>query len=104
MLPLLNSVDYPMDLTENAIQVVGESDGVFDNQDFILFYAEGMDKWNDDYKSSLNIYADKSYYYVTTQGNFGKRIVDMTQPTGSITTTITTFDDYQFHEVDEVNV
>jgi hypothetical protein len=104
MLPLLNSVDYPMDLTENAIQVVGESDGVFDNQDFILFYAEGMDKWNDDYKSSLNIYADKSYYYVTTQGDVGKRIVDMTQPTGSTTTTITTFDDYQFHEVDEVNV
>ena len=104
MLPLLNSVNYPLDLTENAIQVVGESDGVFDNQDFILFYAEGIDNWNDDYKSSLNIYADKSYYYVTTQGDVGKRIVDMSQPTGSTTTTITTFDDYQFHEIDEVNV
>ena len=104
MLPLLNSVDYPMDLSENAIQVVGENDGVFDNQDFILFYAEGIDTWNDDYKSNLNIYADKSYYYVTTQGDIGKRIVDMTQPTGASTTTITTFDDCQFHEVDEVNV
>ncbi|QBZ97607.1 type IX secretion system sortase PorU [Flavobacterium sangjuense] len=104
MLPLLNSVDYPMDLTENAIQFIGESDGIFDNQDFILFYAEGMDNWNDDYKSSLNIYADKSYYYVTTQGDFGKRIVDMTQPTGTTTAPITTFDDYQFHEVDEVNI
>ena len=39
MLPLLNSVDYPMDLAENAIQFVGESDGVFDSQDYILFYA-----------------------------------------------------------------
>ena len=104
MLPLLNSVNYPMDLTENAIQVIGESDGVFDDQDFILFYAEGMDKWNDDYTSNLNIYADKSYYYVTAQGDVGKRIVDTNQPTGSTTTTITTFDDYQFHEVDEVNV
>ena len=104
MLPLLNSADYPMDLTENAIQVVGESDGVFDSGDFILFYAEGMDTWNDDYKSNLNIYADKSYYYVTVQGDVGKRIADMVQPTESTTTTITTFDDYQFHEVDEVNV
>ncbi|MCF6130298.1 type IX secretion system sortase PorU [Flavobacterium sp. AS60] len=104
MLPLLNSVEYPMDLTENAIQFIGETDGVFDNGDFILFYAEGLDNWNDDYKSNLNIYADKSYYYVTAQGDTGKRITDMTQPSGSPTVNITTFDDYQFHEVDDVNV
>ncbi|MEO5776246.1 MAG: type IX secretion system sortase PorU [Flavobacterium sp.] len=104
MLPLLNSDDYPMDLTENAIQLVGESDGVFDSQEFILFYAEGTDTWNDDYKSNLNIYSNKSYYYVTAQGGDGKRIADMTQPTGSATTIITTFDDHQFHEVDEVNI
>lgn len=104
MLPLLNSVDYPMDLIENAIQFVGENDGVFDNQDFILFYAEGMDKWNNDYKSNLNIYSDKSYYYVTAQGGDGKRIIDMTQPTTSATTTISTFDDYKFHEVDDINI
>lgn len=104
MLPLLNSVDYPMDLIENAIQFVGENDGVFDNQDFILFYAEGMDKWNNDYKSNLNIYSDKSYYYVTAQGGDGKRIIDMTQPTTSATTPISTFDDYKFHEVDDINI
>lgn len=104
MLPLLNSEDYPMDLTENAIQFIGEGDGIFDNQDYILFYAEGMDKWNDDYKTNLNIYADKSYYYVTTQGGDGKRIADMSQPTGAATAIITTSDDYQFHEVDENNL
>ncbi|HNP33383.1 MAG TPA: type IX secretion system sortase PorU [Flavobacterium sp.] len=104
LLPLLNSVYYPMDLTENAIQFVGESDGVFDSQDYILFYAEGMDKWNNDYRSNLNIYADRSYYYVTSEGDTGKRIVDMTQPSGNATTSITTFDDYQFHEKEEVNV
>ena len=104
LLPLLNSVSYPTDLAENAIQFVGESDGVFDNQDYILFYAEGLDKWNDDYRSNLNIYADKSYYYVTSGGNDGKRIVDMIQPTGPVATPITTFDDYQFHETEEVNV
>lgn len=104
MLPLLNSDDYPMDLVENTIQFVGENDGVFDSQDYILFYAEGMDQWNDDYKSNLNIYADRSYYYVTAQGGAGKRIENMTQPTGSTTTAITVFDDYQFHEVDATNI
>ena len=93
-----------MDLTENAIQFVGESDGVFDNQDYILFYAEGMDKWSEDYRSNLNIYADKSYYYVTAEGGTGKRIVDMTQPSAAATTIINTFDDYQFHEIESVNV
>lgn len=104
MLPLLNSDDYPMDLEENAIQFVGENDGVFDSQDYILFYAEGMDKWNNDYKSNLNIYTDKSYYYVTAQGGDGKRIADMAQPTGTPTATFTTFDDFKFHEVDNVNI
>ena len=104
ILPLLNSVNYPIDLAENAIQFIGENDGVFDDQDYILFYAEGMDKWSDDYRSNLNIYADKSYYYVTTQGNDGMRIADMPQPTASATTILSTFDDYQFHEIEAVNI
>ena len=104
MLPLLNSVDYPMDLAENAIQFIGESDGVFDDQDYILFYAEGMDKWNTDYKSNLNIYSDKSYYYISAQGDVGKRIIDFNQPTGTTTNIINTFDDFQFHEIDEINI
>lgn len=104
MLPLLNSEDYPMDLTENAIQFIGENDHVFDSQDYILFYAEGMDQWNTDYRSNLNIYADRSYYYVTAQGGDGKRIADMAQPTQPTNTVITAFDDHQFHEIEEVNI
>ncbi len=105
MLPLLNSDEYPMDLTENAIQFVGdENDGTFDTQDYILFYAEGMDKWNNEYKSNLNIYANRAYYYVTVQGGDGKRIADMAQPAGAATGNITTFDDFQFHEIEEVNI
>ena len=104
MLPLQNAENYPMDLAENAIQFIGEEDGKFDGSDYILFYAEGMDNWNDEYKSHLNIYADKSYYYVTAQGGTGKRITDMSQPSTAATTTINTFDDYQFHETDNINI
>ncbi len=104
MLPLLNSTYYPSDLAENAIQFIGESDGVFDEQDYILFYAEGIDNWNEESKTNSNLFASKSYYYVTASGNSGKRITDMQQPSGAATLAITSFDDYQFHEVDKVNV
>ncbi len=104
MLPLLNSTFYPSDLAENAIQFIGESDGIFDEQDYILFYAEGIDNWNDESKTNSNLFASKSYYYVTASGNSGKRITDMQQPSGAPTVSINSFDDYQFHEVDKVNV
>ena len=46
MLPLPNSEFYPLDLTENAVRFVGEEDGVFNDQDYILFYAEGPTEYN----------------------------------------------------------
>ena len=104
MLPLSNSIYYPLDLTENAIEIVGESDGVFNNEDYILFYAEGVDTWNNESQTNINLYDTKSYYYVTVQGSDGKRIQNMVQPSGSSTLNLSTFDDYQFHELDLINI
>src|SRR5690606_32577027 len=91
------------DLAENAIYFPGDQDGQFDSQDFILFYAEGTDNWNEESETHLNLYSDRSYYYVTTTGGNGKRITDMPQPSSG-NTTITTFEDYQFHEKDLINI
>ena len=104
MLPLSNSTYYPTDLTENPIEIVGVSDGVFNNEDFILFYAEGVDTWNIESQTNLNLYDTKSYYYITVQGGDGKRIPNMVQPTGTSSLNLNTFDDYQFHELDRVNI
>jgi hypothetical protein len=41
MLPEKNGDACPDDLLENAIVVVGESDGKFNTGDYILFYAVG---------------------------------------------------------------
>ena len=106
MLPLLNSTYYPFDLEENAIQFIGEEDGVFDGQDYILFYAEGLDNWSIENQTHNNLYASRSYYYVTANGDSGKRIVNMPNldgNSGSITP-ISTFDDYQYHERDLINI
>jgi hypothetical protein len=106
MLPLLNSTDYPADLAENAITFVGEEDGVFNNDDYILFYAEGTDSGtlNLENGTHKNLYADRSYYYVTSQGGEGKRIPAMMQPSASADVVTAVFDEYQYHEVDRVNV
>ena len=104
MLPLLNSVLYPNDLIENAIQVNGEADGIFNNDDYILFYAEGVDTWSQESLTFTNLYDTKSYYYITIQGTDGKRIVSMAQPSGTSTLNLTTFDDHQYHEVDLINI
>ena len=104
MIPLLNSIEYPSDLAENAILFVGEEDGIFNPDDYILFYAEGMDNWNTESLTHLNLYEDKSYYYVTAQGGSGKRITSALQPTDPVSTIFTTFDDYQFHEEDLISI
>lgn len=104
MVPLKNSTPYPNDLEENAIQVIGENDGVFDNGDYILFYAEGMDNWSEENKTHLNLYSDRAYYYISTNGGFGKRMIPFIEPSGASTMTLTSYDDYQFHEVDLTNI
>ena len=103
MLPLENTLPYPNDLEENAIQFVGEDDGVFDNSDYILFYAEGVDTWNPESLTSVNLFADKSYYYITSLGSSGKRIEQALQPIASPTLTFTQFDDVIYYEKDLVN-
>lgn len=104
MVPLLNSAEYPADLAENAITFIGEEDGVFNNDDYIVFYAEGVDNWSNENGTHNNLYADRSYYYVTASGGQGKRILPMGQPAGAATFTTTTFDEYRYHEIDRVNI
>lgn len=103
MLPLNNSTIYPYDLEENAIQFVGEEDGFFDNSDYILFYAEGVDTWNDESLTSVNLFADKSHYYVTYSNSLGKRIQENQQPAGTPNITFSQFDDTLIYEKDLVN-
>ncbi len=104
MLPLANSEPYPLDLTENAIQLFGEEDGVFNNDDYILFYAEGTDRFNQESNTNINAFTDKSYYYVNISSGQGKRISGFNQPIGTPDLNIDTYSEYQYHELDEVSI
>ncbi len=104
ILPLRNSVFYPFDLVENAIQIVGEDDGSFDNNDFILFYAQGPREFNQENNTNINVFVDRAFYFINISPNNGKRIQALQEPEADATTVIDTFDDYKFTEVDEFNL
>ncbi|APY08936.1 peptidase C25 [Winogradskyella sp. J14-2] len=104
MLPLLNSANYPFDVVENAIKFVGEEDGSFDNGDYILFYGEGPKTYSEESQTNLNLYSDKTYYYVNVSSGNGKRIQQMPSIGAAADIQINTFQDYQFYEVDAFNL
>ncbi|MEO8932681.1 MAG: peptidase C25, partial [Xanthomarina sp.] len=104
MIPFANSEPYPIDVAENAIRVVGESDGVFNDSDYILFYAQGPYGFDDVSNTNINNYTDKTYYYINISPGNGKRVQPFTQPSGPVDLIIDTFQDYKFHEKDEYNL
>jgi len=65
------------DLYENPIVVVGESDGSFDNSDYVLFYGQGPDVYHaldQEMRFDKNIYDESNYYFLKISSGEGKRI------------------------------
>lgn len=109
MLPELNSVERHDDLVENAIYVSGESDGHFNDDDFILFYGQGPHTWKYDsvgqrFAHQQNLYSDYTYYFLTTDLGTGKRVETQAQSSNPSTATITSFTDHLFHESETSNL
>ncbi|MBA3664066.1 MAG: type IX secretion system sortase PorU [Bacteroidetes bacterium] len=107
--PELNSDFRYDDLQENSIQVMGESDGIFDNSDYVLFYGTSVNPWvpvsgeRMPFKRLRNYYSDTSFYFLNVDLGPGKRIV--TKPSSVLPPTLSTssFDYYNFHELDLTN-
>ncbi|MGO4912283.1 type IX secretion system sortase PorU [Leeuwenhoekiella sp. W20_SRS_FM14] len=104
MLPLRNADNLLFDPQENTIKVVGEDDSRFDDTDYILFYAEGPQGFNAESLTHINAYTDKTSYFITASGGSGLRVKEMQQPAANADVVINTFDDYQYHELDEQNL
>ena len=100
-LPLYNALNTEFDIPETSIKVVGEEDGSFDAGDYILFYGTSTKGFDPENETNINPYSDDSFYYITADGGPGKRVQDMVEPSGTPSEIITTFKDYQFHELDE---
>ncbi len=108
ILPESIAADRKDDLEENAILIVGEEDGRFDPEDYLLFYGEGPHHWQfqEDRKvfdRVTNIYDDNNYYFLKIGGSNGLRIKEQ-DAIESTDYTTTAFDDYIRLEEDLINL
>jgi hypothetical protein len=109
ILPEINNVFRHNDLVQNPIMVVGEEDGSFDPNDYILFYGEGPVTWKYNALSKVfnfqsNYYDDYSYYFISALNEDAKRVQTIQETQGSPDVVINDFIDYQHHELDERNL
>jgi Peptidase family C25 len=105
MLPQPNQAQRPEDLVENAILVTGEADGKFNSNDFILFYAQGADKYSFKQSKGIiayekNLYADKNYYFITVSETNGKRVTTDAAVPGNLPA-VNSYENFYYHELDE---
>lgn len=110
MLPLQNSKWRPDDLLLNNILVDDGGDGVLNGTDKILFYGRGPDKWEYDsaavsFQHVEHLFSDTSYYYIALgAGDVPARIPNVNSTPVPVTHNVTTYDDFQYHENDWVNL
>ena len=105
----LNAQPRFNDLMEIPVMVAGESDGRFDHDDYVLFYARGPVTWK--YQSAKaafvhvpNAYDDFSYAFITVDAGEGMRIQTASEPSGTSHATVNEFLDYQVYDEDRYNI
>ena len=106
MLPQANSAERPIGLIENSLKGYGLEDGIFDDNDFLLFYADGPNNWtwaDDLWQFEKNIFSDTAYYFITAKGTIGARVTEA--PIYNLSDIInSSYMARQVHELDEVNL
>ncbi len=102
MLPFYNNIVPTDDLREINIQIKNNA---------VLFYAHGPVHWEYDsinkiFTQKLHLYSDYAYYFLTDNYNSGKdnTIKTETQSPAIATKTITSFNDFAYHEIDSINL
>lgn len=106
MLPEANAISRLDDLTENAILMVDGGDGLFNGNDYFLFFATGPDRWikdsvNKTFRHEKNRYSNESVYFLSVGGT-GLRIQN--RSTGLLPNQqVTSFTDRYFYELDSLN-
>ncbi|TVR75257.1 MAG: hypothetical protein EA408_00595 [Marinilabiliales bacterium] len=108
-LPKMNNRPRPDDLIENRIYMSIASGSTFGPGDYILFYGQGPVSWNFNEASGLfehNIhpYSDGTFYFITSSASGKPRITKKPRQAGTPSSAINEFDDYDFHEKNNVNL
>lgn len=99
----------PETLPEIPTYIEGAGDGVFDNSDYLLFFAKGPHvwEWNESSKSfyhEKHLYTDSVYYYINIGTETRKSIETAPTEINAPNLNFSTYEYHDFHEKDEVNL
>jgi hypothetical protein len=100
---------YQDDLPENAIYFSKGADGIFNENDYILFYAQGpiSFKYNESkeiIEHTINPYSNYGYYFITENSEPQKTITDAEYDLPPIPVTADHTLNYYFIDKEEVNL
>lgn len=105
MLPVMNNVEYPDDLTK--IPVVHSKDK--DGKDAVFFYSGGTTSWEYSdvrkiYEHKLNLCSDKTYFFITSDHSKSEAPATKTSLTTTPSITVDYFDNFQLYEQENINI
>lgn len=92
---------------EIPIQIIGESDGKWDLNDYILFYGQSANDWffnGTSYQHFVNFYARSARFIIGSSSQAGKRIAISKPITGGITNTFSQSQYLAVHDSDIINL
>ena len=97
------------DMVEIPLFMEKGGDGVFNEGDFVLFYAEGPVTWRYDtvkniFKQKLHGYSNAICYFLTTSHGTAKEIVTIDNRNLNSNTTVNSYDDYSYYEKENYNL
>ncbi len=104
-----NDDPKPDDLKELSILTFTGSDGIFNEGDYLLFFAKGTGRWlynqtTKEYDYLHHNYSDTAFYFITSEPTPGKKIVTAVEPPQPATYTSSESDALFIHEQDNENL
>ncbi len=105
-LALLNGTDLPDTLHEIAIYKNFGNDGVFNNGDYILFYAQSPHGWSyehGNYSHKAHSYSDDNFYFISCNRPATKFIENTKEISNTTPIEITSYDGLYFYEQNASN-
>jgi hypothetical protein len=108
-LSYFNSDPKPDDLEELSIYLNSGNDEIFNEGDYLLFYAKGTGKWTYDNTSGVydyihHNYSDTAFYFITSGPDQPKKIITSPEPSQPASYTSSESDALFIHEVNNVNI
>lgn len=104
-----NNDASPDDLEEIAVCLNTGADGVFNEGDYLLFYAQGTGRWKydpekDEYGYLRHNYSDTAYYFITSSSQPGHKIESAEMPSSGPGYFSDTSDALWIHEEEDDNL